>query len=63
MANKTRQQFEKVLNSKSPRHNNPQWVINGQRRTNYEDQRKYGTALRIHDNMQFEVLYKEWERR
>jgi len=56
----TRAIFEKTLNSNSPRFNDPLWFIGGKRRLAYASSKKYGTALRTYDKIQFEVLFKEW---
>jgi len=52
--------FQEVLNRNSPPFKDPQWIIGGKERSAYASNKKYGTALRVHDNYQFEVLFKNW---
>lgn len=60
MKNKTKQQYEEWLNTISPAAESEEWIIGGKERTILMYKGKYGTAIRQHDPIGFEVGFKEF---
>lgn len=61
--NNTIKEFEDILNKKSPSQGHDKWIIAGKLRMAYMVNKKYGTALKMHDPIQFDVLFQEWKRK
>lgn len=58
---RTKKQYEEWLNSISPSGDSDEWIIGGKWRVIYSWQNKYGTAIRRHDPIAFEVGYNEFK--
>lgn len=58
---KTKKMYEEYLNENSPSQGSDEWIIGGTIRMSNMWSRTYGTALRKHDPIAFEVGYNEWK--
>ena len=58
---KTKKNYEEYLNQNSPSQGSDEWIIGGKIRMNEMWSNKYGTAIRKHDPIAFEVGYNEWK--
>lgn len=58
---KTKGEYEEHLNKMSPEQGSDEWIIGGVIRMAFMWQNKYGTAIRKHDPIGFEVGYNEWK--
>jgi hypothetical protein len=56
---KTKKNYEDYLNEIEPDQDNDVWIMGGENRY-YSSGGMYGTAMRRHDNIQFEVGFSEW---
>lgn len=59
---KSKKMYEEYLNVNSPEHGSDKWFIGWTIRIDYMLEKKYGTALRRHDPIAFEVGYNDWYR-
>lgn len=57
---KSKKAYEEYLNILSPPWGSDEWIIGGVKRTRSMNNATWGTALRKHDPIAFEVGYKEW---
>jgi hypothetical protein len=62
MAQYTKKDYENHLNDNSPEQGSDKWIIGGTIRMAAMWKQEYGTALRKHDPIAFEVGYNEWKR-
>jgi hypothetical protein len=64
MAKLTKKNFEDYLNSNSlaPPQGDSEWIIGGKIRMGFMWKRNYGSALRMHDPMQFDTKYNAQKR-
>lgn len=60
MQKKTRGAYEQWLNDLSDTVEEGAWWMGGIHRIYHKSRKQYGTALRKHDPIAFEVGYKEW---
>ena len=58
---KTKFNYEKYLNENSPEVESESWIIGGKRRERLAANQKYGTALKLHDPIAFQVGYNDWK--
>ncbi len=57
----TKKKYEEYLNDTSPEQGSEEWIIGGVIRMSLMWRNQYGTALRKHDTIAFEVGYQEWK--
>lgn len=62
MKTKTKKQYELWLNSISPSQGHEDWIIGGKIQMLYMWKNQYGTAIRKHDPIRFQVGYQDWKR-
>jgi hypothetical protein len=61
MSKITKKMYEEHLNNNSPEQGSDEWIIGGSIRMGYMWQRKYGTAIRKHDPIGFQVGFNEFK--
>lgn len=62
MAKLTKKAYEEYLDGMSPEQGSEEWIIGGRIRMGLMWRKKYGTAIRKHDPIGFEVGFNEWKR-
>lgn len=58
----TKKEYEQYLNECSPAQGSDEWIIGGVIRMALMWRSKYGTAIRKHDPIAFEVGFNEWKK-
>lgn len=58
----TKKAYEEYLNGQSPEQGDDRWIIGGTIRMCSMWLKEYGTAIRRHDPIGFQVGYEEWVR-
>jgi len=61
MANVSKKDYEKFLNENPPEQGSDLWIIGGVIRMNHMWKGTYGTAVRKHDPIAFEVGYGDYK--